>query len=106
MEVSELFESFDKMEKYNEELFAQNKTEDKVEVKSEQKNIIEPSEEKNINENVSYMEMSLQEALEVKENGIEYLSVKRLIIKLLLYNWIAAKRKLPNVFLMRFVLIQ
>lgn len=77
MEVSELFESFDKMEKYNEELFAQNKTEDKVEVKSEQKNIIEPSEEKNINENVSYMEMSLQEALEVKENGIEYLSVKK-----------------------------
>ena len=40
------------------------------------KNIIEPSE-KNINENVSYMEMSLQEALEVKENGIEYLSVKK-----------------------------
>ena len=77
MEVSELFESFDKMEKYNEELFTQNKTEDKVEVKSEQKNIIEPSEEKNINENVSYMEMSLQEALEVKENGIEYLSVKK-----------------------------
>lgn len=83
MEVSELYQSFTQMEQYNKELFGNKVEEEKTEQKQEEPGEVqkeqkqEPTQEPTLNNSVAYLEMSLQEALEVKENGIEYIGVRK-----------------------------